>query len=88
MRQGITRPSGIDVWDRFARWVPHQLNVRGDILMAMNWTDFDYDDQLTLVLSMVTGHGRAAPLLWLTVWKEEIANRRNDYENAGDIILY
>src|SRR6185436_9124276 len=29
-----------------------------------------------------TGHGRAAPLLWLTVWKEEIAARRNDYEDA------
>jgi hypothetical protein len=30
----------------------------------------------------VTGHGRAAPLIWLTVWKEEIATRRNDYEDA------
>jgi hypothetical protein len=24
----------------------------------------------------------AAPLIWLSVWKEEIATRRNDYENA------
>ena len=30
----------------------------------------------------MTGHGRAAPLIWLTVWKEEIATRRNDYEDA------
>ena len=30
----------------------------------------------------MTDHGRAAPFLWLTVWKEEIATRRNDYEDA------
>lgn len=74
--------NGIDVWDSFARWVPHQLNGRQDALVAMDWTDFDHDGQSTLVLSLVTGHGRAAPLLWLTVWKEEIATRRNDYEDA------
>ena len=74
--------TGIDVWDSFARWVPHQLNGRQDALVAMDWTDFDHDGQSTLVLSLVTGHGRAAPLLWLTVWKEEIATRRNDYEDA------
>jgi hypothetical protein len=73
---------GIDVWDSFARWVPQQIGARRDILVAMDWTDFDRDGQSTLVLSLVTGHGRAAPLLWLTVWKEEIATRRNDYEDA------
>jgi hypothetical protein len=73
---------GIDVWDSFARWVPHQIGERRDILVAMDWTDFDDDDQATLVLSLVTGHGRAAPLLWLTVWKEELKNQRNDYEDA------
>lgn len=34
--------------------------------------------QTTLVLSLVTGHGRAAPLIWLSVRKEEIATRRNE----------
>ena len=74
---------GIDVWDSFARWVPQQVgNQRDDILVAMDWTDFDHDGQSTLALSLVTGHGRAAPLIWLSVWKEEIATRRNDYEDA------
>jgi hypothetical protein len=73
---------GIDVWDSFARWVPQQVGAQQDILVAMDWTDFDHDGQSTLVLSLVTGHGRAAPLIWLTVWKEEIATRRNDYEDA------
>jgi Transposase DDE domain len=74
--------NAIDVWDSFARWVPHQIGGRQDILVAMDWTDFDHDDQATLVLGLVTSHGRAAPLLWLTVWKEELTNRRNDYEDA------
>ena len=74
--------AGVDVWDSFARWVPQQFGDRRDVLVAMDWTDFDHDGQSTLVLSLVTGHGRAAPLIWLTVWKEEIATRRNDYEDA------
>ena len=49
--------NAIDVWDSLARWVPHQVNGRGDILVAMDWTDFDHDGQSTLVLSLVTGHG-------------------------------
>jgi hypothetical protein len=31
---------------------------------------------------LVTGHGRATPLLWLSVWKDEITNTRNDYEDT------
>jgi len=73
--------AGIDVWDSFAHWVPRQIGARPDILVAMDWTDFAHDDQSTLVLSLVTSHGRAAPLIWLTVWKEEIATRRNDFED-------
>jgi hypothetical protein len=74
--------SGIDVWDSFARWVPHQIGERRDILVAMDWTNFDHDDQATLVLSLVTGHGRAAPLLWISVWKDELTKQRNDFEDA------
>ena len=74
--------AGIDVWDSFARWVPQQVGAQPDILVAMDWTDFDHDGQSTLVLSLVTGHGRAAPLVWLSVWKEELTDQRNDYEDA------
>ena len=73
---------GIDVWDCFARWVPSQIGAVQDGLVAMDWTDFDHDGQSTLVLSLVTGHGRAAPLIWLSVWKDETATRRNDHEDA------
>jgi len=74
--------SGIDVWDSFARWVPHQIGTRGHALVAMDWTEFDRDGQSTLMLSLVTGHGRAAPLLWLTVWKDELSEQRNAFEDA------
>ena len=62
----------IDVWDSFARWVPHLIGSRKEIVVAMDWTDFDRDGQATLALNLVTGHGRATPLLWVTVWKEEL----------------
>jgi hypothetical protein len=73
---------GIDVWDSFARWVPHLIGTRERIVVAMDWTDFDGDDQTTLALNLVTDHGRAMPLLWLSVWKDELKDRRNDFEDA------
>jgi len=44
----------------------------------MDWTDCDADDQTTLALNLVTNHGRATPLLWLTVFKAELKDKRND----------
>jgi hypothetical protein len=35
------------VWDSFSRWVPQQIGDRGDILVAMDWTEFDHDSQST-----------------------------------------
>jgi hypothetical protein len=72
----------VDVWESFARWVPHLVGARREIVVAMDWTEFDRDGQATLALNLVTRHGRATPLLWLTVWKDELAHRRNDYEDA------
>src|SRR5208282_2665507 len=72
---------GIVVWDIFAHWVPEMVGERKEILVALDWTDFDADDQSTLVLSLVTNHGRATPLLWLTVGKDELKNTRNDFED-------
>lgn len=38
---------GIDVWESFARWVPHRVGSQRDIRIAMHWTDFDHDDRST-----------------------------------------
>ena len=48
----------------------------------MDWTDFDADGQATLALKLVTRHGRATPLVWLSVLKDELKDARNDYEDA------
>ena len=70
------------VWDYFAYWVVNVLGERKEIVVAMDWTDFDADGQTTLVLSIVTSHGRATPVLWLTVWKGELKGMRNSLEDA------
>ena len=72
---------GIVVWDTFAPWVAEVVGQRKTIVVAMDWTDFDADDQTTLALNLVTNHGRATPLLWLTVLKDELKDQRNDFED-------
>ena len=54
---------------------------RKAIVVAMDWTDFDADNQATLALNLLTRHGRATPLLWLTVDKDELKDQRNDVED-------
>src|SRR3954452_24842940 len=71
----------IEAWDVFASWVPEMVGPRTDIVVAMDWTDFDADGHLALKL--VTRHGRATPLIWLSVLKDELSNARNDYEDAA-----
>jgi hypothetical protein len=71
---------GIDMDEAFEHWVPYLVGARPDICVAMDWTDFDADDQSTLMLSLITKHGRATPLLWHTVEKKTLKNHRNGYE--------
>jgi len=71
---------GIEVDALLARWVPYVVAARPSIVVAMDWTDFDADGQATIMLSLLTGHGRATPLVWLTVDKSTLKDRRNEYE--------
>jgi hypothetical protein len=73
--------SGIDVGQFSQQWVPYVVGPRKDITVAMDWTDFDPDNHATIMLSMVTRHGRATPLIWLTVHKDTLKNQRNNYED-------
>jgi hypothetical protein len=72
----------IEAWDVFATWVPQTVGLRTDIVVAMDWTDYDADGQATLALKLVTRHGRATPLIWLSVLKDELADTRNALEDA------
>jgi hypothetical protein len=73
---------GIDVWELFGSWVPFVVGDRQEIVAAIDWTEYDADDQSTVVLSMLTNHGRATPLLWKTVVKSEMHGRRAEHEDV------
>jgi hypothetical protein len=72
---------GIKIDDILALWVPFVIGARTSIAVAMDWTDFDADNQATIMLSLITEHGRATPLVWLTVDKKTLKDQRNLYED-------
>ncbi|MFB1480312.1 IS4 family transposase [Corallococcus sp. RDP092CA] len=72
---------GFDVWKLFAAWVPFVLAERTEAVIALDWTDFEQDDQETLVASLITGHGRATPLLWTTLVKSASGGNRQLVED-------
>src|SRR5271166_6945315 len=51
--------AGVVPWDFFGSWVGEVVGARREIVVAMDWTDFDADNQSTLALHLVTRHGRA-----------------------------
>ena len=71
---------GIDIDAALRHWIPYVVGPRTSIIVAMDWTDFDADRQATIMLSLLTRHGRATPLLWLTVDTATLKNHRNEYE--------
>jgi len=71
---------GIDIDAVLPHWVRYVVGARTDIKVAMDWTDFDADKQTTIMLSLMTRHGRATPLVWLTVDTATLKNHRNEYE--------
>jgi hypothetical protein len=72
--------AGIDIDAALRHWVPYVVGPRTGINVAMDWTDFDADGQTTIMLSLLTRHGRATPLVWLTVDTATLKNHRNEYE--------
>ena len=55
--------------------------ARTEIMVTLDWTEFDADGHATIALNLVTSHGRATPLLWKTVDKSELKHQRNDHED-------
>jgi hypothetical protein len=56
--------------------VPSIVGVRTAIVVALDWTDFDADKHATIMLSLITDHRRATPLVWLTVDKRMLKDNR------------
>jgi hypothetical protein len=61
-------------------WVRHVVGSTSNIVVAMDWTDFDDDDHTTLCAYLVTTHGRAMPLAWKTVKKSALKRKRTGFE--------
>ena len=72
---------GIDVDQAQALWVPFAVGAREEIVVALDWTEYDRDRHATLALHLVTSHGRATPLLWKTVSKSRLRGKRNAHED-------
>jgi len=74
--RGIAVEAMTEAWARFV------LGGRREVLLALDWTEFDDDDHATLAIYVVTTHGRATPLVWKTVKKSTLAGSRTDIEHA------
>lgn len=73
--------SNVSLWRLFPAWVRFVLGARKEAVVVLDWTDFDDDDQTTIALYLVTRHGRATPLIWHTVYKSTLKDKRNGYED-------
>jgi hypothetical protein len=74
---------GIDVEALTPAWASFVLGSRREALIALDWTEFDPDDHMTLCAYLVTTHGRATPLCWQTVRKSSLGEgRRTEIEMA------
>ena len=74
--------SALDVWALFVEWVPHVLGAQREIVVALDWTEFDADGHATIALYLVTRPGRATPLIWRTVPKRQLKGQRNAAEDS------
>jgi hypothetical protein len=65
----------------FSNWVKYLVGARKEIVVALDWTDYDKDNHSTLALNLITGHGRATPLMWKTYEKNNMEGNRNAWED-------
>ncbi len=72
--------SGIALDVVLPRWARFVVGDTERAVVALDWTDFDDDDHTTLCAYLVTGHGRATPLMWRTVKKATLAGTRTAHE--------
>jgi hypothetical protein len=71
----------LDIWQESEAWVPFIVGARNEIMISMDWTDFDADNQSTIAVNLITEHGRATPLLWKTINKSSLKHNRARYED-------
>jgi hypothetical protein len=70
----------INPWNIMDDFIRHTVGDRKEIVVAMDWTEFDKDDQSTLALNIVEKTGKSQPLVWRSFWKHELKDQRNQME--------
>ena len=65
---------GIDIAALTPAWAKFVIGPRTEIIVALDWTDFEPDDHTTLCAYVVTTHGRATPLCWTTHKKSHLTD--------------
>lgn len=76
-----------DVEDFFRGHVPWIVGGRREIVVSLDWTEYASDGHSRIAINLVTRHGRATPLVWLTVPSKSLKDRRNDYEDEALLLL-
>jgi hypothetical protein len=66
--------------DALRCWVQFVVADYPSIIVALDWTDFEADDHVTLYAALVTTNGRALPLAWKTVKKSELKGNQSRIE--------
>jgi hypothetical protein len=65
------------VFDHYVRAV---VGGRREIVAVIDWSDYARSGHSKIAISLVTSHGRATPLVWLTVHTSKLKKRRASYE--------
>lgn len=70
----------VSLTDAFAEYAHMVVGARKRVRVSLDWTEYDSTDQSRIAVNLITRHGRATPLVWLTVTKSKMRNRRSSLE--------
>jgi hypothetical protein len=73
--------SKVDAIEVMQHVIPVLVSGRSRIVVAVDWTEFASNGHSTVAVSMITEHGRATPLMWLTVASKKLKKRRSQFED-------
>lgn len=71
----------------FRAYVPWTVGSRREMVASLDWTEYAGDGHSRIAVNLVTRHGRATPLVWITVPSWSLKNRRNEYEDEALFLL-
>lgn len=73
--------SKVDAFEVMSHVIPVLVSARSRIVVAVDWTEFASNGHSTVAVSMITEHGRATPLIWLTLATKKLKKRRAQFED-------